>query len=201
MTSDDVIEAAARALLSGWGEPTWDKASELVRQGCLDEARTLAKAGLLVDELPIEPLPVGQVRVDPELGVAHQKTHSGQWCAWDEIASFTDDFVRDWAVLVPEANLDDLSAERDRLAARVAELEAAEGCAVDAGAIREHLPAARREALPAGYVAIDLRDVPSVRLGSWTTVPGRTTSLARAVLSRVADAELARRAEKAGEGA
>lgn len=60
--------------------------------------------------------------------------------------------------------------------------------------------AARREALPAGYVAIDLRDVPSVRLGSWTTDPGRTTSLARAVLSRVADAELARRAE-AGEGA
>ena len=237
MTSDAIIEAAARRIHEAiFPNGAWDAASAPTRDTCRAGARALA-AGLLATESPAEPLPAGQVRREPDTSNAWQKRVDGRWhCAhlYNE-DRLTDDDVRDWPVLVPETDLDearearfkaenkisalmdnlnDLRGERDRLSARVAELEATEPQSVDADAlgkainkahdvwggqvladtIREHLPATTRPALPEGHVAVDLRGVPRPVLDAiadwadWDDEP----------FANAARAELARRAAENG---
>lgn len=189
MTSDAIIEAAARRLHeAGSDRVSWDATSAFERDTCRAGARALAAAGLLATESPGEPLPAGQVRREPDTSNAwHRIGKADEWfCAHPDIdIRLTDDDVRDWPVLVPEAAidgilpeaaLDDLRGERDRFLARVAELEATEPHAVDADAlakainkahdvwggqvladtIRERLPATTRPALPEGHIALDM---------------------------------------------
>ena len=158
MISDAIIEAAARNFFKTiFPNGAWDAASAPTRDTCRAGARALA-AGLLATESPAEPLPAGQVRREPDTSNAWQKRVDGRWhCAhlYNE-DRITDDDVRDWPVLVPEAaldearearfkaenkisalmdNLNDLRGERDRFSARVAELEATEPQSVDADAL------------------------------------------------------------------
>lgn len=231
MTSDAVIEAAAKKLSGMFGGPV---------EAWLADARAFADDGLLVDELPVEPLPDRQVRIDPD-GVAWQRRPIGDWTSTKRTYHREDDDVRDWPVLVPEADLNDLRAERDRLAdkadslrsdlsrsrihggnqaaeitrllARVSELEATEGGAVDAGAlarelehcgwcaddqwpemadaIREHLPAATRPVLPERHIAVNVSGARHALLEWWAEA-------SHGLLAQAGRAELDRRA-KAGE--
>lgn len=160
MTSDAIIEAAARRLHeSGSHRVSWDATSAFERDTCRAGARALAAAGLLATESPCESLPAGQVRREPDTSNAwHRIGKADEWfCAHPDIdIRLTDDDVRDWPVLVPEAALDearearfkdenkilallddlnDLRAERDRFSARVAERDATEPQAVDADAL------------------------------------------------------------------
>lgn len=158
MTSNDVLQAVIQRIIEHREGPRWGNATYL--------ARTLAEAGLLADALPPEPLPDQQVRLDPD-GWAWQKltTYNGvdSWRtagppAWPN----KDKDVRDWPVLVPEAQLeqaridrdeavriaDELRAERDRLADAAAEGVAArvsETVAVDAYALGEVAEKARAQ--------------------------------------------------------
>lgn len=179
MTSDAIIEAAARGFYKAvFPDVAWDAASAPWRDTCRVAARALAAAGLLATESPGESLPAGQVRRETDTSdVWHRIGKADEWfCAHPSIdIRLTDDDVRDWPVLVPEAALNDLRAERDRLSAHVAELEATEPQAVDADAlakainkahdvwggklladtIRERLPTTTRPALPEVPVAAE----------------------------------------------
>ena len=163
MISDAIIEAAARNFFKTiFPNGAWDAASAPTRDTCRAGARALA-AGLLATESPADPLPAGQVRREPDTSdVWHRIGKADEWfCAHPDIdIRLTDDDVRDWPVLVPEAALDeareeareagfkaenkisamlddlnDLRGERDRLSAHVAELEATEPQSVDADAL------------------------------------------------------------------
>lgn len=251
MTRNDVI-AKVREIVAG--------------RSCDEAVHALVEEGLIVGELPTPALPVGQMRInmDGEIIAVRFNEETDPWNCSDGL-NRSDSAVRDWPILVPEADLDQLRAERDRLAARVAELEAVEECAFDedvaslcsrlaefvqaetwtlidtlafreivedeefraaacavdadalarvmddaryawfkgrgepitlvqafADAIREHLPDARRPALPEGHVAVDMSGIEDGILGMWSRADHDDW------LGRAASSELDRRA-KAGE--
>ena len=156
MTSDDIIETAAKAMYEELTAFDWETALPLTQQ--MHRKATRAALEVAGVELPSESLPVDQVRREPDTSNAWQKRVDGRWhCAhlYNE-DRLTDDDVRDWPVLVPETDLDearearfkaenkisamlddlnDLRGERDRFLARVAELEATEPQSVDADAL------------------------------------------------------------------
>lgn len=68
---------------------------------------TGAIADLLIDELPPEPLPTGQVRWDEKRKNAWQKTLSGIWLCGRMSHGCTDDDVRDLPVMqvIPEGHV------------------------------------------------------------------------------------------------
>lgn len=190
MTSDAIIEAAARRLHEAESpRVSWDGAAAAWRATCRAGAHAIAAAGLLVDELPPEPMPHKQARMDGR-GIAWQRLGEADhpwWCADDASANRSDDGVRDWPILVPETDLDDLCADRDRLVAQLAAVTRGR----DRDTIREHIPAATHPTLPEGHVAVDLRGVSRPVLDAiaeWDDEP----------FANAARAELARRAAEAG---
>lgn len=227
MTSDAIIEAAARRLHEAESPPSvsWDGAPAARRATCRAGARALAAAGLLATESPGEPLPVDQVRREPDTSnVWHRIGKADEWfCAHPDIdIRLTDDDVRDWPVLVPEAALDDLRGERDRFSARVAELDATEPQAVDADALAQalwnnvvlsgigldELADAIRSAFPDATVpadrvlgptqiAIDLSSCSTGDLQEWQQLRVNLRAAGR-VLELADRAELARRAAENG---
>ena len=77
----------------------WDQIGSLNQLKWRYAAQGLIEAGFIAERLPQEPLPDGQVRLDPE-GLAWQRIQ-GRWRASG--VTLDDDDVRDWPVLVPES--------------------------------------------------------------------------------------------------
>ena len=148
---------------------------------CYDGTPARWLAEVISPKPAAEPLPVGQVRRNPdgEIVAVRFDEFANPWNCSDGVCRWDVD-VRSWPILVPETDLDALRTERDKLMARVDELQRknarqraelarlnperdrlaalADTVETFVAEARRHLTQAdaeTRPALPEGYVAVE----------------------------------------------